>query len=146
MLQEMRIRNYSERTIETYASLLNVFLHHCKKPLEEISTEDVKDYIYFRLKRDEFSVSTINQMISSWKIVYVHLLGKNWEGCRIVRPRRNKTLPEVLSQSEALSLIDAPTNLKHRAILNLMYSTGIRRNELLALRLTDIDWLVHCSS
>ena len=101
----MRIRNYSERTIKTYASLLNLFLHHCKKPLEEISTEDVKDYIYFRLKRDEFSVSTINQMISSWKIVYVHLLGKNWEGCRIVRPRRNKTLPEVLSQSEALLLI-----------------------------------------
>lgn len=92
-----------------------------------------------RLNNDGISVSTINQLISSWKLLSVHLLGRNWESIRIVRPRRTKQLPEVLSQSEALRLVESPKNIKHRTILYILYSTGIRRNELLALRVKDID-------
>ena len=135
----MRIRNYSERTIKTYCSFLTQFLEYVRREPSEISTEDLKDYIYYRLKKDNISVSTINQMISAWRIVYVHLLDKKWEGCLITRPRRNKKLPEVLSQKEARTLVNSPRNLKHRAILHLMYSTGIRRNELLSLKVSDID-------
>ena len=135
----MRIRNYSERSIATYSSLLTHFLAHVGKEPSEISTRELKDYIYYRLKKDNISVSTINQIISAWRIVYVHILNKEWEGCRITRPRRNKKLPEVLSQQEAHSLINSPRNLKHRAILHLMYSTGIRRNELLSIKVNDID-------
>lgn len=135
----MRIRNYSERTIKTYCSLLTHFLDYTGREPSEISTVELKNYIYYRLKKDNISVSTINQIISSWRIVYVHLLGKEWEGCRIMRPRRNKKLPEVLSQHEAHLLIDSPKNLKHRAILHLMYSTGIRRQELLSLKVSDVD-------
>ena len=135
----MRIRNYSERTIYTYSKLLRDFFQHEQKDPDETSTEDLKNYIYYRLKRDGISVSTINQIISAWKIVYVHLFGNNWEGCPIVRPRRNKVLPEVLSQSEAISLVNYPDNSKHKAILNLIYSTGIRRGELISLKVADID-------
>lgn len=139
MIQEMRIRNYSERTITTYVSLFKGLQSYFSKPSNDITLADVKDYIYHRIQNDQVSVSTVNQTISSWKIVYVHLLGKNWKEFRIARPRRNKALPEVLSFMEARSLIHAPTNLKHRAMLHVLYSTGMRRNELLALRPKDID-------
>ena len=135
----MCIRNYSDRTINTYSSLLTHFLDYVRRKPSEISTKDLKNYIYYRLKKDNISVSTINQIISAWRIAYVHILGKEWEGCRITRPRRDKKLPEVLSQQEAHSLINSPKNLKHRAILHLMYSTGIRRSELLSLKVSDID-------
>ena len=135
----MQIRNYSERTILTYSRLLAKFLSHVGLELTEIRTEDLKDYIYYRLKKDNISVSTINQIISAWRIVYVHILNKKWEGCRITRPRCDKKLPVVLSQQEAHSLINAPKNLKHKAILYLLYSTGMRRNELLKLKVLDID-------
>ena len=135
----MRIRNYSDRTIHTYSSLLTRFLAHIRRAPSEITIQDLKDYIYHRLKEDNISVSTINQIISTWRIVHVHLLGRRWEGCRITRPRREKKLPEVLSQQEARALVNSPKNLKHRAILQLMYSTGIRRGEVLSLKVSDID-------
>jgi len=139
MIQEMEIRNYSPRTIKTYVSLLSLFLKHCKKSLPEITTDDLKDFIYYRLKTDKISVSTINQTISAWKIVYVYILGHEWEVCRITRPRREKKLPVVLSQEEVLALIESPSNVKHHCILNVLYSTGIRCSELINLRPTDID-------
>lgn len=139
MIQEMEIRNYSPRTIETYVSLIAIFLKNNKQALPEITSNDLKDYIYYRLKKESISVSTINQIISAWKIVYVHILGNEWEKFRIKRPLREKKLPVVLSQQEAISLISSPSNLKHIAILNTLYSTGIRCYELLNLRTTDID-------
>lgn len=139
MIQEMEIRNYSQRTIITYVALLRTFFRYCKKDVPEITTEDLKDYIHYRLKADEISVSTINQIISAWKIVHVYILGIAWEGCAIKRPRREKKLPVVLSQQEALALLESPLNLKHRTILYVLYSTGIRCNELLGLRPSNID-------
>lgn len=139
MLQEMRIRNYSERTVKTYVSLALKFIDYVGHPPEEISTEELKEYIYYRLKKDGISVATINQTISAWRIIYVHILGREWEGCRIQRPRRTKKLPDILSQQEALLLVNAPRNIKHRSMLHLLYSTGMRRSELLALKVKDID-------
>lgn len=135
----MRIRNYSERTISTYISLIGLLSKYYEKPVEQLTTNQVKDYIYYRITTDNVSVSTVNQLISTWKIIYVYILGKKWGGCLINRPRREVKLPEILSEKEALELVDCPRNLKHRVILNLMYSTGIRCNELLSLKSEDID-------
>lgn len=139
MIQEMVIRNYSPRTIATYVSLVNLFILHCKKEPQAITIADLKDYIYRRLEKDQISVSTINQIISSWKIVHVYIFGLDWEVCRILRPRRVQKLPVVLSQEEAMLLIDSPSSIKHRCVLNVLYSTGIRCNEFINLKPTDID-------
>jgi site-specific recombinase XerD len=135
----MRICNYSPRTISTYLSLIQLLSGYYGKPTDQLTTDQVKNYIYHRITADNISVSTVNQLISAWKIIYVYILGKKWEGCRIKRPKRAIKLPEILSEKEVLDLVDFPRNLKHRVILNLMYSTGIRRNELLSLKAEDID-------
>ncbi len=139
MLQEMRIRNYSERTVSNYiSSIAQLSKYHNLSP-ESITREQVKSYAYHLIHTKQVSVSTINQLISAWKIFQVDILSKQWEAFKLKRPRREKTIPQILSREEALRLIDTPKNLKHRMILKLAYATGLRRAELLALKPLHID-------
>lgn len=139
MLQEMRIRNYSERTIRSYISTIAHLAKHYNLSPEKISREQVKSYAYHLIQNKQVSVSSINQLISAWKIFQVDVLGNEWEEFRLKRPRREKKIPQVLSQEEALRLIEVPKNMKHRMILKLAYATGLRRAELLNLTLKHID-------
>ncbi len=139
MEREMRIRNYSERTIKSYLSMLGrVSLYH-KLPPGRITPDQFKSYLYYLTETKHCSTSTLNQMISAWKILQQDVLGRKWEEINIKRPRRGKKMPQVLSRQEALTLINAPANLKHRAMLTLAYTTGVRRNEMLELTPQDID-------
>lgn len=139
MLQEMRLRNYSERTIRSYISSVAYLAKHYNLSPEKIAREQVKSYAYHLIQNKQVSVSSINQLISAWKILQVDVLGNEWEDFRLKRPRREKTIPDILSPKESLLLVNSPGNLKHKMILKLAYSTGLRRAELLALQLKHID-------
>lgn len=139
MLQEMRVRNYSERTVNSYVSSISNLSKYFNLSPEKINREQVISYAYHLIRNKHVSVSTINQLISAWKIFQVDVLGNQWEDFRLKRPKREKKIPRVLSQEEALKLINIPNNLKHRMVLKLAYATGLRRAELLALKLTHID-------
>ena len=88
---------------------------------------------------DKISTSTVNQTISAYKILQEDVLGKTWESFKIKRPRRNQKLPVVLSLEEVERLIAATLNLKHKALLALAYSSGVRREEAQKLKPSDID-------
>jgi len=139
MLQEMRVRNYSECTVRNYVSSIAYLAKHYNLSPEKITREQVKSYAYHLIQNKHVSVSSINQLISAWKIFQVDILRNEWEDFRLKRPKREKKIPQVLSQQEALQLIDTPRNLKHKMILKLAYATGLRRGELLALQLKHID-------
>ena len=139
MLQEMRLRNYSERTIRSYISSVAYLAKHYSLSPEKITREQVKSYAYHLIQNKQVSVSSINQLISAWKILQVDILGHEWEDFRLKRPKREKTIPDILSPKESLLLVNSPRNLKHKMILKLAYSTGLRRAELLALQLKHID-------
>lgn len=139
MLQEMRIRNYSERTVRSYIASIAQLSKYYKTSPDQISREQLKSFAYHLIHSKQVSISTINQLISAWKIFQVDVLGNTWEDFRLKRPRREKKIPEVLSQEEALLLINTPKNMKHRMLLVLAYVTGMRRSEVLNLTLKDID-------
>lgn len=139
MLQEMRIRNYSERTVTSYITSISGLAKYYKVSPDKISREQVKSYAYHLIHSKQVSTSTLNQLISAWKIFQIDVLGNEWEDFRLKRPKREKKIPQVLSQEEALKLIDAPKNMKHRMILKVAYATGLRRAELLNLTLKHID-------
>ena len=106
----------------------------------EITNEQVKEYLFHCREKRGLSNSFINQTISAVKILRQDVLGVEWDrGIKIKRPRRNQHLPDILSKQEVNALISVTHNLKHKAILALLYSTGVRRAELLHLRLCDID-------
>ena len=135
MLEEMRIRNYSERTVNSYITSISRLSKYYKTSPDKISREQLKSFAYHLIHSKQVSTSTINQLISAWKIFQVDVLGNTWEDFRLKRPKREKKIPQVLSHEEALLLINVSRNMKHRMLLTLAYSTGLRRAEILNLTL-----------
>lgn len=139
MTHEMQIRNYSERSIQCYTSLLTKLANHFDIPLNDVSISQVKEFLHQRITIDKVSTSTVNQTISAFKILQEDVLGLKWEGLKLKRPRRNQKLPVVLSLEEVQSLISSTLNLKHKALLSLTYSSGIRREEAQKIKPENID-------
>jgi integrase/recombinase XerD len=135
----MEIRNYSPRTIRTYTALLATASKYFHQSPDKISIDQLKNYLHYCTKERGLSVSTLNQTINAFRILFQDVLGLDWEKIKIKRPRKNKHLPVILSKEEVSKMIEVTDNLKHKAIMALLYSSGIRRNELLKMRPADID-------
>ncbi|MBU6158889.1 MAG: tyrosine-type recombinase/integrase [Bacteroidetes bacterium] len=136
----MRSRRYSAQTISSYMGTLSVFFSFYKgRSVESIVNEDV---LYFNseyiLKR-KLSASYQSQFINALKLFYGILADKKLVVDKLVRPQKPFSLPKVLDISEVAAIINATENLKHKSMLSLIYSGGLRRGELLNLVLTDID-------
>lgn len=137
-MRELEFRNYSPRTIKTYLTMLVQLSRHYSLSPEQISVQQVKQYLYYCKEKRGLSTSFINQSISALKILRQDVLGISWnDGIKIKRPRKNHYLPDILSKQEASQLIEVTHNPKHKAILAVLYSTGMRKDELLHLRLSD---------
>jgi len=93
---ELQYRNYSESTIKSYKELLKKLEKWVNTPLNEITTNQLKDYLHYRITVDNVSVSTINQSISAFKILQTDIFGRQWEQFKIKRPRREVKIPVVL--------------------------------------------------
>ena len=135
----MQSRNYSPRSIDTYVHLLHDLEEYHNLSIDEVSTDQVKDFLQYSIAERNFSASYVNQVISAVRILQKDVLGKEWDPIKIKRPRRPKKLPVVLSKEEVKSMIETTRNLKHRAILAVIYSAGLRISEVTLLRPSDID-------
>jgi len=138
--QYLRSKRYSQNTIHTYANALRTFLCYFNdKPVSQISNDDLirfnNDYILAK----NLSASFQNQVVNAVKLFFRIIERKIIDPELIHRPKRSKLLPNVLSKAEVKLLLEVHANIKHRAMLSLIYSCGLRRSELLNLRLTDID-------
>lgn len=136
----MRSRRYSENTIKTYFDALRGFLiHFHDKPIGEIDNNDVVLYNNDYILKNQLSASYQNQIVNAIKLYFSTVRNKKLEIELIHRPKREKLLPNVLSKEEVKRILDAHANIKHRVMLSLIYSCGLRCGELLSLRLRDID-------
>ncbi len=139
-IEWMRSKRYSESTIGTYTDALKTFLKfHSNKKIEELSNRDVIVFNNEYILKNKLSTSYQNQVVNGIKLFFRTIENKNIEIESIHRPKRNKLLPNVLSKEEVKLILSASPNIKHRAMLSLIYSCGLRRGELLNLKLTDID-------
>ncbi len=135
----MNFRRYSQNTIKTYADALEVFFRFYKDQApESLNIEDIINFNTSYILKKNLSASYQNQVINAIKLFYRNCFNRAMEVDFIQRPRREKRLPNVLSKNEVKSILEAPTNLKHRAMLSLIYACGLRRSELLNLTLKDI--------
>ena len=146
LIKEMEFRNYSPRSIFSYSEQLIRLENHLQLSLDTISVQQFKDYLHGRIIDEKISVSLVNQTISAFKILQVDVLGREWETVKIRRPRKEIKLPVILSLSEVERLIGVTQNIKHRAILALTYSAGLRLHETQFIKASAIDserMLVH---
>ena len=138
--QWMQQRRYADQTIKTYISMLEVVLSHFpEREIEDISIKDIEEFNYYHVIVKGLSASYQNQMINAIKLFYLKMLGINFELKELERPMKSRYLPSVLSKEEVSDLISSVRNIKHKAILSMIYSAGLRRNELINLRVMDID-------
>jgi integrase/recombinase XerD len=106
--------------------------------LEELNQQHVEEFCREHIIKRGLSLSYQNQLINAVKLFYRYRYKKVMEVEGIQRPRPEKRLPNVLSKQEVKLILEQPTNLKHRAMLSLIYACGLRRGELLQLRLKDV--------
>ena len=135
----MYYRRYSQNTIKTYSDALDVFFRFFQnKTIESLTKEDLIQFNTEYILKKNLSSSYQNQVINAIKLFYRNRFNRSMEVDYIQRPRREKRLPNVLSKNEVKTILEAPTNLKHRAMLSLIYACGLRRSELLNLTIKDI--------
>ncbi|MFY0652971.1 MAG: site-specific integrase [Cyclobacteriaceae bacterium] len=139
-IQELEFRNYSPRTIRNYVGVIKRLSLHFGQSPDQLSTLQIKSYLYHCKDKEHLSISLINQTIGALRILFRDVLELPLDRhLSIKRPRRTFHLPVILSKPEVKLLIHALINPKHVAMIALLYSTGMRRDELLQLRITDVD-------
>ena len=137
-IRDLRIENYSERTIKSYVAEISLLARHYNKCPTIITEVEIKNYIEFRLAAGR-SWSSINLFISAMHKLFNNTLNIPQRLERINRPKVEKKIPSVLSQDEVLTIIESTKNLKHRTFLMTIYSAGLRVGEACELRVGDID-------
>lgn len=140
MEQVLMLKRYSFRTIKTYKYSFRQFIRYYDdiKP-SQINRRQIDDYVASLIKEKHISESHQNQILSAIKMFYAEVVGQEAKVRNIIRPKRPHKLPHVMSEEEVSALFRAAENIKHRCMLMLIYSAGLRLGELLNLRLNDVQ-------
>ena len=138
MKKELLRRNYSLRTIKTYIFCLKKFLTYCKKEPRKITKKDIKDYLDILVGKN-ISGSSINIHLNALRFLMKEILCKSFI-VNIKYSKVPKKLPVVLSKEEISKLINSIENKRHRLMIKLMYSAGLRVSELVNLKIKDLEF------
>jgi len=139
MQEDLRLRNFSERTVRHYTHTVADFAKHFRKSPDQLGSEHVRTYLLFLLNERKLAWGTIQGARSALKFLYTRTLKQTWFDQEVIKPKIRRKLPTVWSREEVRALLDAEMNTKHRALLALYYSAGLRCQEALDLKVTDID-------
>ena len=139
-LELLARKRYSQNTVKTYTTYFRQFLiyFHGRDPLS-IKKDEINAYILELIRTRGISSSQQNQRINAIKFFYEKVLGRRKEYYMITRPTKEKRLPTVLTKGEVEQILAKCKNLKHKCILMTLYSGGLRRSELINLKIKDID-------
>jgi len=137
--KDLQIKGYSDKTIRTYMYIIGYYLKHYDSTLDENSCQQIKDYLHHLKEVKKVSQPLMNQSYSALKFFYSTTIRQNWEIMKIPYMRRSKKLPEILNREEISKLLDITHNIKHKAMLMVTYSAGLRVSEAANLKVADID-------
>ena len=136
----LKQKRYSQSTIKTYTAYFRDFIHYFGgRDLKDISGEEINAYLLELINKWDITTSEQNQRINAIKFYFEKVLRKARQVYEIERPRKEKILPDVLSKAEVGAILKATNNLKHKTLLSTIYSCGLRRSEIVNLRIADVD-------
>jgi integrase/recombinase XerD len=138
--QILEIKRYAPNTIKAYTSATSSFLDYFSKRIPcEISCTDITKYLEHKIKDQKISFSGQKRIIGSIKLYYKFLYNKTLDINYLYPDRSQYTLPKVLSIQDIKKILDCVSNLKHKALLSIIYSCGMRISEAIHLKISDID-------
>lgn len=133
---ELKLRGFSPMTVRNYSFFVNKFLKHINKSSSELTQEDAKNYLASLF--EDKSKNTIMLAAASLKFFFSEILNKDIGQIKV--PKKDKTLPEVLTKEEVKTLIESAETKKSKLIISLLYSSGLRVSELVNLKIEDINF------
>lgn len=144
--KELKLRGYSHKTRKNYIGHIRRIISYFNKDISLLTTDEIKSYLFDVLDTQDKSLTYASQAISAIKFLYNTILDRNEIIEKVPRPKKEKKLPNVLSREEIEKIFDCIDNKKHRAILFMIYSSGLRIGEAIRLKVEDVDsqrMLVH---
>lgn len=137
--ERLERKRYSPNTMKSYMGYMKDFIKDLKgKDLNEVTPEEVNAYILKLIRKKGISPSQQNQRINAIKFYYKKVLGQEKRFYIVERPKKSRTLPKVLTAAEVMAILKSLENIKHKAIIGTIYSSGLRRSELINLRKQDV--------
>jgi integrase/recombinase XerD len=141
MQQQLVLKGYSSNTIRTYLGEMAVFLAAIKNNVaDEFSVDRIKQYFAYCLSTLKISENTAHSRMNALKFYYEQVLGKTKFFVELPRPKKPQKLPKVISEESILKGLLGVANKKHRALLFLAYSAGLRVSEVVKIKITDINY------
>ncbi len=137
--EELKLNGYSAKTIKTYLTHLYLFFQFVQKEANDITNDDIRRYLVFLLDDQKKSHTFVNQAVSAIKFFFCSTLKRNIVIGSLPRPKKERKLPVVLSRREVQLILESVDNLKHKVLLLLVYSAGLRVSEAVNLKVQDID-------
>ena len=136
----MTHKRYSESSVKTYIQAITIFLKFVQpKTSAEVTNDDMVRFVHQYLIPRKLSLSYQNQAVNAARLFFKTIQGSKLITEQIERPRREHKLPNVLSKEEVKAILDSYTNIKHKAMISLIYACGLRRSELLNLKPENVD-------
>lgn len=136
--QEMKIRKFSPKTVDSYLYYITNILKFANKNPKTVNTDDIRRYLE-SLADKNCSASTLNTAYSALKFYFEKILCRRFFA-NIPRAKRAKTLPETLTKEEVKMILGTIQNVKHKLLLGLMYSSGLRVSEVVNCKVKDLDF------
>jgi integrase/recombinase XerD len=137
--EEIARRNYTEGTTRAYLRALNDLADYFKRPPERLTPEQIREYTAYLVSDRKLSGNSVNQIVGALRFFYFKALNKPWRGHEMPYPKKTARLPVIWSPDEVARLIDAAPIPFYRTLVMTLYATGMRRAEVAALKITDID-------
>jgi len=139
MKKDLERRRYSKRTVQTYLFCFHKFLNWIKKEPRKISKKDIEEFLQ-KLNNKGFSASTLNLYLQAIKYPLQYILNKRNIFVNLPFSKTPKKLPAFLTKEEIKLLIGSIGNLKHKLMIELLYSSGLRISELINLKVKDLEF------
>jgi integrase/recombinase XerD len=139
MLEELQRRNMSHNTVRVYLHAVEEFSLYFNRPPDQLGLEHIRQYQAHLFTDRKLDATSVCQQLSALRFFFLKTLRRAWPTEDLPYPKLPVRLPTILSQQEVHRLIESASNLLHRVWLLILYSTGMRREELVHLKIGDID-------
>jgi integrase/recombinase XerD len=138
MRMSMELKGFAQSTQKTYVAHIQRYADYCGKHPASTGYDEVRSFLHHAITVKKLSSSYVNSVYGALKFFFQTVLCREWNMLHIPRVKKKATLPTILTSEEVFRIINATSNLKHKAILSTIYSAGLRVSEAAHLKISDI--------